>query len=52
LNRFLPSEEDVQPEKLKLDPALFPDRDETNFQNPPEMNIVIQIVGSRGTSHN
>jgi hypothetical protein len=48
LKRFLPSEEDVAPEKLKLDPAFFPDRDETNFRNPPAMNIVIQIIGSRG----
>jgi hypothetical protein len=48
LNRFLPKEEDVQPEKLKLDPAFFPDRDRTGFRDPPVMNIVIQIVGSRG----
>jgi len=48
LNRFFPSEEDFTPEKLKLDPLFFPDRDEKNYHNPPEMNIVIQIVGSRG----
>ena len=48
MNRFLPSEEDFTPEKLKLDPSVFPDRDERNYHNPPELNIVVQIVGSRG----
>ena len=52
LNRFLPAEEEIEPERLKLDPAFFPDLDETNFRNPPMMNIVIQIVGSRGISNN
>lgn len=50
LKRFLPAEEEVEPEKLKLEHAFFPDLDETNFRNPPMMNIVIQIVGSRGIS--
>ena len=48
LKRFLPDEE-VEPQKLKLDDSFFPDRDETNYRNPPAMNIVIQIVGSRGS---
>jgi hypothetical protein len=48
LRRFLPSDEDVEPRKLKLDPAFFPDRDEKDFMNPPRMNIVVQIIGSRG----
>ena len=37
-------------EKLKLDESFFPDRDEINYRNPPEMNIVIQIIGSRGNT--
>lgn len=49
LKQFLPSEEEAEPEKLKLDEAFFPDRDQTNYRNPPEMNIVIQIIGSRGS---
>ena len=48
LKRFLPSDEEADPQKLKLDPSFFPDRDETNYSNPPRMNIVIQIIGSRG----
>jgi len=48
LNMFLPKPEEVQPDKLKLDPEFFPDRDETNFRNPPAMNIVVQVIGSRG----
>ena len=48
LKRFLPDEEEVEPQKLKLDASFFPDRDETNYRNPPAMNIVIHIVGSRG----
>jgi hypothetical protein len=50
LNRFLPPADEVEPDKLKLDPLFFPDRDETNFKNPPALNIVVQIVGSRGTT--
>jgi|SRR5271156_1310421 len=48
LSKFLPIEEEVQPDKLKLDPEFFPDRDEKNFRNPPAMNIVVQVIGSRG----
>jgi hypothetical protein len=49
LKNFVPSEE-IETEKLKLDPQTFPDRDEKNWQDPPHMNIVIQIIGSRGDS--
>ena len=48
LNKFLPKDEEALPEKLKLDPEFFPDRDETNFRSPPAMNIVVQVIGSRG----
>ena len=41
-------EEEVEHQKLKLDDSFFPDRDEANYRNPPALNIVIQIVGSRG----
>ena len=48
LKRFL-SDEQAEPKKLRLD-SLFPDRDETNYRNPPALNIVTQVVGSRGSN--
>lgn len=47
MKRFL-SDEQAETKKLRLDSSFFPDRDETNYRNPPALNIVVQVVGSRG----